>query len=248
MFRTTLTAVVALALALSAGVGDAGWPPPGVPSGVMPWEVYRYKGYQEKKKPTRPAPATVVATPHKYRDKTTLHARLPESPDPNGVYMIAHLPEDARIWFEGRPTQSTGTLRRFYSDPLTPGMKYRYTVRIVWSEDGEWVGQTHEFPVVAGDVHCIDVVHVGGVDEEKEITASLGKLAPEDRKTAEAQRFCVIQDKVPLGSMGVPVKLTLNGQTVFVCCEGCEKKARADADGSAQKANVLHRLREGSAP
>lgn len=64
--------------------------------------------------------------------------------------------------------------------------------------------------------------------EEAEIRRALAKLSAEDRKLAEAQRFCPVLADSRLGSMGVPVKLMINGQPVFICCEGCEKKARAN--------------------
>jgi hypothetical protein len=30
--------------------------------------------------------------------------------------------------------------------------------------------------------------------------------------------------------MGVPIKLTLKGQTVFLCCSGCQDKAESDPE------------------
>jgi hypothetical protein len=66
--------------------------------------------------------------------------------------------------------------------------------------------------------------------EEVEIREALAKLSPEDRKAAEKQRFCVIEDDSRLGSMGTPIKLDVKGRTVFVCCKGCRKPALADPD------------------
>ena len=33
-----------------------------------------------------------------------------------------------------------------------------------------------------------------------------------------------------LGSMGDPYKTTVKGQTVLLCCEGCERKLKNDPD------------------
>ena len=33
-----------------------------------------------------------------------------------------------------------------------------------------------------------------------------------------------------LGSMGTPVKVEVNGQSVFLCCDGCKGKATRNAD------------------
>ncbi len=62
-----------------------------------------------------------------------------------------------------------------------------------------------------------------------EVKAALDKLSPEDRKLAEEQKTCPITGEA-LGSMGVPPKLTLKNQTVFLCCASCKKKAEADLD------------------
>ena len=51
--------------------------------------------------------------------------------------------------------------------------------------------------------------------------AGLAKLSPEDRRLAEAQGYCAVQEDSRLGSMGTPVKLLLKGQPVFLCCRGC---------------------------
>src|SRR5438128_454960 len=74
--------------------------------------------------------------------------------------------------------------------------------------------------------------------ENTKIKAALDKLSPEDRALAESQRTCPISNQ-PLGSMGAPIKLVLNDKTVFVCCESCEKPAKADPDGTLKKLEAL---------
>jgi hypothetical protein len=71
---------------------------------------------------------------------------------------------------------------------------------------------------------------VAGLKLETTIQANLDKLKPEDRKIAVAQKFCAIQTKNRLGSMGTPVEITLKGQPVFLCCDDCVDKAKADPD------------------
>ena len=58
-----------------------------------------------------------------------------------------------------------------------------------------------------------------------EVAAEMAKLSPEDRKEAEAQKFCVVSNGSLLGSMGAPIKLDINGQAVFICCGGCKSAA-----------------------
>ncbi|MEO2089629.1 MAG: efflux RND transporter periplasmic adaptor subunit, partial [Gemmataceae bacterium] len=57
-------------------------------------------------------------------------------------------------------------------------------------------------------------------EEEAQIRTALAKLSAEDRALAEKQRYCPVQEE-RLGTMGVPLKETLDGKPVFVCCKGC---------------------------
>jgi len=66
-----------------------------------------------------------------------------------------------------------------------------------------------------------------GAEKEAKVRAGLAKLSPEDRKLAEAQKYCPVQ-KTRLGSMGKPVKLMVEGKPVFLCCGGCEEEAKED--------------------
>ena len=65
-------------------------------------------------------------------------------------------------------------------------------------------------------------------DPDAKIRASLATLSKEDREIAEIQKYCPILSDNRLGVMGPPIKLILDGQTVFVCCSGCTKKAKAN--------------------
>lgn len=76
-------------------------------------------------------------------------------------------------------------------------------------------------------------------DAEAEIEAELAKLSDADRRAAMEQRLCVALDGSRLGSMGTPIKITIEGQTVFLCCEGCKKKALANSQASLSKAAKL---------
>ena len=56
----------------------------------------------------------------------------------------------------------------------------------------------------------------------------------EDRRQAKVQGICPITDR-PLGWMGAPVKITLRGRSLFVCCKNCVGKAKADPEGTLKK-------------
>jgi Cu/Ag efflux protein CusF len=74
--------------------------------------------------------------------------------------------------------------------------------------------------------------------EEAEIKANLAKLSTEDRKVAEAQKFCPMTDE-RLGDMGVPIKVMVKDEPVFLCCGMCKKKALDEADTTLGKVNEL---------
>jgi hypothetical protein len=71
------------------------------------------------------------------------------------------------------------------------------------------------------------------------IKAAMEKLDPEDRKLAEAQEWCAVEEENKLGAMGKPVKVTVKGQPVFLCCAMCKERALADADKTLAKVEEL---------
>ena len=75
--------------------------------------------------------------------------------------------------------------------------------------------------------------------EEAEVAAALTKLPKSDQSIAIAQRNCVVLEDNRLGSMGTPIKVMIEGQPVFLCCEGCKKKALANPKASLSKAAKL---------
>jgi Cu(I)/Ag(I) efflux system membrane fusion protein len=78
-----------------------------------------------------------------------------------------------------------------------------------------------------------------GEDEDAKVQAGLAKLSRVDRRLAEAQRFCPVLQSNRLGSMGTPFKIILDGQSVFLCCGGCEEEARANAKRTLSRAEKL---------
>lgn len=65
-------------------------------------------------------------------------------------------------------------------------------------------------------------------DMEK-MKAELAKLSPEDAASAEKQHFCPVSGEM-LGTMGAPKKIDVNGQHVWICCDGCKDKLLANPD------------------
>jgi Cu(I)/Ag(I) efflux system membrane fusion protein len=77
------------------------------------------------------------------------------------------------------------------------------------------------------------------------VQAALARLSAADRKLAEAQRLCAVQQGNRLGTMGVPFKALIAGRPVFLCCQGCEEEARARPQETLQ---AVDRLRTRAAP
>jgi len=77
------------------------------------------------------------------------------------------------------------------------------------------------------------------MSKEEKVRTNLAKLSPEDQKLAREQKFCAVENKNELGSMGVPVKVMIKDQPVFLCCSGCEEQAKADPDATLAKVKEL---------
>ena len=92
---------------------------------------------------------------------------------------------------------------------------------------------------------CIDDAKEGGAATVKltkkltEASAELAKLPAAERAAAEAQKYCAINSKGFLGSMGAPIKLMLDGKPVYLCCSGCTKKAQANPAATLAKVEEL---------
>jgi len=54
-------------------------------------------------------------------------------------------------------------------------------------------------------------------------------LTEADKALIEKQKLCLVAEE-PLGSMGTPIKLTVKGRDVFLCCEGCREAVLNDPD------------------
>lgn len=67
-----------------------------------------------------------------------------------------------------------------------------------------------------------------------ELLAELDRLPAGDRSIALEQVICPVTD-LKLGSMGVPPKVMVNGQPVFLCCEGCRESLLKDVNAHLEK-------------
>ncbi|MBX9680756.1 MAG: hypothetical protein K2X38_18525 [Gemmataceae bacterium] len=79
----------------------------------------------------------------------------------------------------------------------------------------------------------------GDGDSADDIKAARAKLSPEDLKLVEAQEYCAVADDSRLGGMGVPIKIMVKDQPVFLCCKGCQRKALAEPDRTLARVEEL---------
>ena len=99
-------------------------------------------------------------------------------------------------------------------------------------KEGEQIATSGNFLLdsefkMAGKPSLIDPTKAKPVEEDggksEKIVVALSKLSDEDRAMAERQKICPVT-KQPMGSMGTPVKVDVDGRPIFICCKGCEKK------------------------
>ena len=76
----------------------------------------------------------------------------------------------------------------------------------------------------------------GGQTDMEKMKAELAKLSPEDAASAEKQHMCPVSGKM-LGAMGAPQKVDVNGQQVWICCDGCKDQLLEKPDEYLAKLN-----------
>ncbi len=74
-----------------------------------------------------------------------------------------------------------------------------------------------------------DTQKTAGTKPDDKIDKNLAKLSAEDQKLAREQKICPVAEQ-PLGSMGVPEKVMVQGKSVFICCSSCEGELKKNAD------------------
>lgn len=75
--------------------------------------------------------------------------------------------------------------------------------------------------------------------EEAKFAKAIAELPEEDRPIATAQKFCAVENKSRLGSMGMPFKVMIEDKPVFLCCEGCKDEALKDPQATLAKVEEL---------
>ena len=100
------------------------------------------------------------------------------------------------------------------------------------SERKESTSSSSASPTAGIDSKIADSKIADSKIAEAEIAEALASLNSIDRPLADSQKFCAVLTDSLLGSMGMPVKVQVNGETVFLCCDGCKGKALRNADAT----------------
>ncbi len=67
---------------------------------------------------------------------------------------------------------------------------------------------------------------VAAQEPRQHLKVEIVPVIPADTTLIQKQANCPVMDE-PLGSMGGPIKLLVDGQPIFLCCKGCVKKVKA---------------------
>jgi hypothetical protein len=81
------------------------------------------------------------------------------------------------------------------------------------------------------------------MDTDADLRANLSQLGPEDQQRAEQQKYCPMMEGVRLGEMGRPYKVTVQGDSIFVCCKKCVLAAQNEPDRALAKIRDLRLVR-----
>jgi uncharacterized protein (TIGR03000 family) len=74
------------------------------------------------------------------------------------AFLVVTVPADAEVEIEGAKTKAVGELRRYQSPPLQFGVKYHYTIKATWKEEGKERTLQLDVPVSAGNETPVDFV------------------------------------------------------------------------------------------
>ncbi|MDR3621413.1 MAG: hypothetical protein P4L85_18835 [Paludisphaera borealis] len=78
----------------------------------------------------------------------------------------------------------------------------------------------------------------GAVKLTDDELVEIKKLPADEQAAAIAQAVCPVSDE-HLGSMEMPIKVSAEGRTFYLCCSGCEKSLKPDAKSVIAKLDKL---------
>jgi YHS domain-containing protein len=74
---------------------------------------------------------------------------------------------------------------------------------------------------------------------------AFASLSPAEREAVIAQKICPVTEE-PLGSMGPPLPVEIDGKTYYVCCEGCVDGLKEDPEKHLATIGVTYEAATGA--
>lgn len=113
------------------------------------------------------APVAVASTPIATSTRSMYYD---PAPDTNRATIIVHLPAAARLIVDGKPTQSTSSVRRFVSPPLSTGENHYYIFKAEMDRNGQTVTTRKRVDVMPGQTENVHL-QFADLDESSERAA-----------------------------------------------------------------------------
>jgi uncharacterized protein (TIGR03000 family) len=143
--------------------------------------------------------------------------------------LTVRVPTDARVFVNGLPTTSTGSLRRYVSSGLRAGYNYTYHVRAEVIRDGQTISESKTVKLQAGDAPNVEFA-LNGSDADpianQPVRTSFTLHVPADAKvylsgnetygTGEIRTFTTtkLAEGQTWGNYVVRVEVERNGRTL----------------------------------
>jgi uncharacterized protein (TIGR03000 family) len=169
------------------------------------------------------------------------------------------VPKDAKVFFDGEPTDKTGSERQFTSPELEPGKLFHYNIVARWKADGKTVERARTVVVSAGAKVAVDFVAppAGPKDREKDEQSVTSKAEKRVRATRVDFKKAFGLPFESLGTLGSrieaarrkpdPVALGHAASELAVAEKVSKKKAALTSAALLEEAGELARQRRQSA-
>lgn len=204
---------------------------------------------------------TLVSSYKAERVKLQVWDRLPHAEnDTVGVSLVKSVPEISKDALYQREQRPNNLLRWDVSvDPTMSGEKalainYEFKLELdrqmsIGSFQNAGGLRTEAAPAALPTVtsRAANPMPPMSTTDEARVKAAMAKLTPEDRKLAQAQVFCAIDQDSPLGTMGPIIKVMCKDRPVFLCCKGCEAEAKTHPEQTLAKLDKLMAKMKGAA-
>ena len=108
-----------------------------------------------------------------------------------------------------------------FSGPPPTGAEANKDTERMPGDPVETPGTPDESPAVPADTETPGEAPQASVTLSEEEIANIEKLPADEASLALAQQVCPVSGE-HLGEMGKPIKVSADGETAFLCCEGCK--------------------------